>query len=107
MRAHHSKTKSSSSKVSGVCLHTTDLDKFMTCGDDGTIRIWSMSEKRCSRVIDLNIDENSMRLSNDPNTNEIREMSRLICLDIDHKSEFMAVGCLDGTVRVINMKNFD
>ncbi len=94
------------SKINGICIQYSAPDRFLTCGDDGTVRIWSIQEKRCLFVIDLNIDQQGMVLSLDPNTKQIREVSRLTSIDVDFTSSFAAVGCFDGSVRIINMTSF-
>lgn len=33
----------------GLCVHPTDPDLFVTCGDDNTVRMWSISKKRLIR----------------------------------------------------------
>lgn len=43
-----------SGELWGLCMHPTDPDQFVTTGDDKTIRVWSISQRRLLRkaVID-------------------------------------------------------
>jgi WD40 repeat protein len=82
-------------------------ERFVTCCDDGTVREWNAVTKKCTKVINLNVDENGMMLGIDPYTKDIRDCSKLRCIDINSKKTTMAaVGCYDGTIRIISLGTY-
>lgn len=102
MKSHFSKSRGQ--ETSEVCaVHPIrDAGLFLTCGDDGTVRVWSSIERTCKRVLDLNIDKDGMVLGLDPQTRSIRACSKLKAMDIS--SEWLTVGCADGTIRIVSLQ---
>lgn len=78
-------------------------DVFYTCSDDGTLREWSCTSKICLRVLNLNIDEHNVSLGPDPITKDIRDCSKLRVIGISpaKKGNAAAIGCYDGTIRLV------
>jgi WD40 repeat protein len=82
-------------------------ERFLTCADDGTVREWNPVTKKCTKVVNLNIDENGMMLGPDPYTKNIRDCSKLRVIDINPKKSTMAaVGCYDGSIRILSLKTY-
>jgi len=76
---------------------------------DGTLREWSISEKRQLRAIRLDIDEHGSILplsSESRSKNDVQELGKLMCVGIDMQDSTAIVGCKDGTVRVVDLKKF-
>jgi len=107
LKAHFSTDRSGkgSSEVWGLAV-LKDGDEFVTCGDDGTLRRWSASQRKCLQVLNLNVDENGMILGPDQRTNDLKLCSRLRSLDIHPQGQMAAVGCEDGTVRIVDLKHW-
>jgi len=49
----------------GLAFHPTDNDIFATCGDDGTIRIWSVRKRKLSRKAKVDCSMRAISWSND------------------------------------------
>lgn len=106
MRSHYNLTRTKPSQIASVIPDKENNDLFYSCGDDGTLRVWDAQQMKCLSVIDLNIDNNGCTLSFDSNTKEIKEISRLRSLDHNPKKGVVAVGCQDGTIRIVYVKDF-
>lgn len=78
----------------GLALYTNEKkeDNFVTCSDDGFVRIWSVAEKKLLGYIELNANTKLevMPFSDD---------SKLRCICVN-KQETAAVGCKSGLIRV-------
>jgi hypothetical protein len=46
VKGHYTPNQKWTNEVWGLCVFKQDNDKWATCSDDGTLRIWSVS-KRC------------------------------------------------------------
>jgi echinoderm microtubule-associated protein-like 6 len=104
MRSHYNRTLQKPSEISSIAAHSTDDNIFFTCGDDGTLRVWNAALRQSISGVDLNIDKTGNIMSRDPNTREIRSASKLQSLSYCSKYDIMAIGCEDGTVRVVSLK---
>jgi WD40 repeat protein len=54
-----------SGELWGLCTHPTDPDVFVTCGDDKTVRVWSISHRRLLRKAVLDCTARSVAWSHD------------------------------------------
>ena len=43
-------------EIWGLCLNPADKDEYITCSDDGTVRVWSASEKKVKRQARIDLD---------------------------------------------------
>jgi len=53
MRGHYSPNKYWTNEVWGICALNTDKDKYLSSGDDGTIRLYSSSKHKVLKVMNL------------------------------------------------------
>lgn len=104
-RSHYNRTIDKPSEISSIVAHSVDDKIFYTSGDDGSLRVWNAANRQCVMVIDLNIDKCGNIMSRDPNTKEIRAMSKLQSLSYSAKHDIAAVGCEDGTLRIVSMRD--
>jgi len=75
---------------------------------DGTLREWSVKERRQKRACRLDIDEKGsiLPLSTFKKSNgdcDMQEIGKLMCVGIDMKDQFAVVGCRDGTIRFVDL----
>lgn len=105
VKGHMHKNRVRPSQINGLdCMPD---DSFATSGDDGTLRIWSIEKKTCTQIVNLNIDQNGMVLSLDPITKELRSSAKLKSVDVNHTVQVAAVGCRDGTLRIITLSGWN
>ena len=107
MRSHYSLSKPNKKEFElwGLGI-LNDGDRYLTCGDDGTLRMWSSSQRKCTAILNLNIDENGMPLGPDPRTKQIKDCSRLTSIDVHPNNVMAVIGCEDGTVRIISIPDW-
>ena len=101
VKPHFNKNKVRAAQINGLCMDESG-DNFLTCGDDGYLKIWSTEKKACLVSVNLNIDKNGMLLSLDPLKKEIRDSAKLKSIDINKEHNLIAVGCRDGTLRIVS-----
>ena len=99
LKSHYSPSIKESSEVWGLAVGH-DGNFFITVGDDATLRMWSTSQKEILKTMELDIDANSQKLSNDVQTNELQDQAKLRCIDLSPDQVHAAIGCKDGTIRV-------
>jgi WD40 repeat protein len=97
-QAHYSTDPTWTNEVWGLARMRDD-DKFLTCSDDSTLRMWSTSERKCLSRVSLNIDAKGNSLK----TKEAKNSGRLRSLAINPNENLIAVGCYDGTLRVVQL----
>ena len=101
---HFAKNKKWLNEVWGLAV-LQDGDTFITCSDDGTIRKWSSSQRRCVFSMNLNLDGKGVAMGPDPTTKDLRDCSKLRSLAVHPNGGLIAVGCLDGSVRILKSKD--
>lgn len=74
--------------------------------DDSTVRVWSSASKSLLKLVSLNVAEDGEQLDLDPHTGELSDGARLRSVSISPQDLFIAVGAKDGTLRIINSKDF-
>ena len=80
-----------------------DNERFITAGDDAILRIWSIPEKKMLETIDLNYDFEGKKLQIDQQTHDIAFVSRATSMDVSQNNRYIAIGCRNGSVRVITI----
>lgn len=107
LTSHYNNNASWMTEVRGLSM-AKEADKYYTCADDGTLREWSILKKECLRVLNLNVDEQGIMLGKDPLTKNISDCAKLRVVEVSMapKGNFAAVGCFDGTVRIVNLKSW-
>lgn len=81
-------------------LSVTKGDVWVTCSDDATIRFWSTSKKCQIKWAKLNIAANEDEIPFDK-TGQIDDSCKGRSVDVSPDEKTVAVGCKDGTLRVI------
>lgn len=67
--------------------------KFLTCSDDGILRIWSIKERKLLSYLEL------FKNSKEQNVLDFDD-TKLRCLSISPKEDTVAIGCKSGAIRV-------
>ena len=101
-RCHYNPARSLTASLNSILPVAENC--FLSCGGDGTVRLWSSEERRCLKILNLNIDEDGVVLPLDSVTHDLRPCSNLTCMDIAKVSQLLLVGCADGSIRVISIK---
>ena len=86
VRGHYAPSRGTAVTNEAWGLHVSADDEFLTCSDDGTLRLWSLSQKRQLAVKEFGKVENS------------NDSSRARC--VTSNEQYIAVGFLDGHFEV-------
>jgi WD40 repeat protein len=76
-------------------------DTYMTCGDDGTLRMWSISQRKMIAAINLNVDNKGILTGPNPKTKDLVDSSKLRTIDVNPSGNTVAVGSVDGTLKFV------
>jgi WD40 repeat protein len=96
---HYSPSTKYTNEVWGLEV-TPDTDKYISTSDDGTLRLWDAKLRSQIKFVNLAVDQSGQALPMDPATNELSDASKARCVDVKPKGDEVAVGFLDGSVRV-------
>jgi hypothetical protein len=61
MRGHYSPNPLWTNEVWGLDVFHNDNDKYLTCSDDATLRLYSKSQRRCLTIVKLDWDYDHKR----------------------------------------------
>lgn len=104
MKGHFTPSFKTTNEVWGLAEFPNNPDLYATCGDDGTLRVFSQSQKKIVKCISINIDCDGAPIPNDPDTGELRNCSKGRALAVSPNGNLLVVGALDGTIRVFDRK---
>jgi microtubule-associated protein-like 6 len=86
-------------------LDVLDQDRYVSVSDDATLRIWNSSTRKCEMSIQLDVDAKGNHLPKDPKTKDLQESCKLRAVAVSHNKKWAAVGCKDGTVRLVDLQS--
>lgn len=104
MKAHFAPNLKTSNEVWGLATFPNDPDAFVTCGDDATLRVWSIQQRKLLKQV------GKTNLSNQPNaeldmdtkTGDLSDQSRGRSIAVTNDGENIIVGFKDGTIKVFD-----
>lgn len=101
-QSHFARSSKWTNEVWGLTV-LRDGDTFLTCSDDCTLRLWSSAQRRCLKRMNLNIDKNGTLLAPDQKTKDTRGCSKLRSVAVSPNEKIVAVGTMDGTLRIVDI----
>lgn len=78
-------------------------DKFVTCSDDSTVRVWDMKSKEQVSYQRLDLDKDGKPIPRNKLTGDFEDKAKGRCLAVSD-NDYTLVGCKDGTLRVFDSK---
>ncbi|CAK66752.1 unnamed protein product (macronuclear) [Paramecium tetraurelia] len=99
MKSHCSPNKRSLNEIWGLAINPQDSDQYYTCGDDGTLRSWSISQKKMLNCIKTNLDVNGAEIKQDE-VGELPDNTKGRCIAVSLDGISICVGFKDGTFRI-------
>ncbi|KRW98348.1 WD40-repeat-containing domain [Pseudocohnilembus persalinus] len=102
MAGHYTPNQQAFNEVWGLAVFPNNKDFYATCSDDGTLRIWSVSEKKMLKQVSINQDENGNQLPPEKESKDIQNKGKGRAIGISPDGNFIVVGHHDGTIRVLN-----
>lgn len=76
-------------------------DKYATCSDDGTLRVWDIEKKEQLTWVDLKFNDKLKPLVLNAKEKFLPDSVKGRCCAVS-QDRFIVIGCKDGTVRVLN-----
>lgn len=104
MRGHFCPNLKWTNEVWGLDIFTDDKDKFVTCSDDGTFRVWSIGERKQVAFGRTTTTQDGKPEPRDLNTGDFTDKCKARVVCAIPKDEGFVVGMKDGTVRVFDNK---
>ncbi|CAK5028040.1 unnamed protein product [Meloidogyne enterolobii] len=87
-------TKGHTAAINSVCWHPLSKNEFLTCADDGTLRIWDINDyKDVTKCINT-----QRKLIKTKNSTGKRALATTCCYSRDGK--LIAAGCDDGSIQI-------
>lgn len=77
----------------------TNTNEFVTCSDDGTVRIWSLLDRKCLGLAKTNLDKDGSLTARDKATGDFADSTKGRALAVSPDGESIVVGFKDGTLR--------
>ena len=81
-------------------------ESYVSVGDDGTLRVFSATDKKMERRINLNLDSSGKPLPKDPATKELNNGAKGRSISISPNRKLAAVGFRDGSLRIFATKDW-
>jgi len=88
-----SRSESATNEVWGLAIFP-DGQQFLSGGDDGTLRLWSIAEKRQIKAIKLD------------SAVQVPDSAKVRCIALAPDERSIAIGCKDGTVKLLDSQSF-
>jgi microtubule-associated protein-like 6 len=92
---HYSQSREDANEINGIS-YLTKKDLFVTVSDDSTLRFWDAEKNKQVEYFKLDIDNNGQKIKNSEGLN----ISKAQCVDGNLKETHIAVGFIDGSVRI-------
>lgn len=104
MSGHYSKSSRWTNEVWG--LFPLSENRFLSCSDDATLRLWDANLKKSIKILDLNLDKKGAKL--EPKRNkDVQDKAKLRSVGVDEVLMHAAVGCKEGTIRIVDIKKWE
>lgn len=81
-------------------------DLYVSVSDDATLRVWSSSERKLVKRVNLAIDSSGKEIDLDPETKELSSAVKGRSVDVSPNGKFVAVGFRDGSFRIYLTKDW-
>jgi WD40 repeat protein/Ca2+-binding EF-hand superfamily protein len=104
MTGHFARNAQWTNEVWG--LFSLNEEIYVTCSDDGTLRMWSATKRRLLKQLELNIDLKGAKLPLDKTTNDLIESAKLRAVTVCQEKKHLAVGCKEGTLRIVDIESW-
>ncbi|CAK72848.1 unnamed protein product (macronuclear) [Paramecium tetraurelia] len=99
MNSHYYPNKRSFNEIWGLAINPQDSDQYYTCGDDATLRSWSISQKKMLNMIKTNLDGNGVEIRQEEG-GELPDNIKGRCIAVSQDGISIVVGFKDGTIRI-------
>lgn len=99
IRGHYGPCKKDTNEVWGLAV-CNQSNKYFSCSDDGSLRLWNVETREMETLVNLNLDENGEELPPNPETKELNMRAKARSVAVSPDDSTIAVGFRDGSFRV-------
>lgn len=92
LKSHYAACKKTTSEVWGLAYFINEIDNFVTCGDDATLRLWSFRKHQQIKMVRTVLDAHGQETAFDHKTNEIPDSCKGRSVAVTSDGEFIIVG---------------
>ncbi|CAD8200325.1 unnamed protein product [Paramecium octaurelia] len=100
MRGHFCPNLKWTNEVWGLDIFQEDQDKFVTCSDDGTVRVWSIADRKQVKIGSTLLTADGKEEKRDLNTGDFTDQCKARVVSTNPKDEGFTAGMKDGTIRI-------
>ncbi|EGR30797.1 hypothetical protein IMG5_123400 [Ichthyophthirius multifiliis] len=100
MQGHFSPNAKWTNEVWGLAVFPNNPDEYATCSDDGTLRIWSCSQRKLLRLTQTQFNKQGEIVARDKATGDYNDSVKARAIAISPDGSAIVVGHKDGTIRV-------
>jgi len=100
MSGHYTPNKQWTNEAWGLAPFHKDPDQYVTCSDDGTLRIWSSKERKQLKFIRTTLDVNKEETPLDKQTGDLQDSVKARCVEVSPDDKLIATGFKDGFVKI-------
>ena len=106
MTGHYCPNKKSNNEVWGLAVYKDGphKDKFITCSDDATLRVWDSNTRKQYCLVHLNKDEKGNQLPIDKKTLGVKDEYKGRSVTISPDGKYIAVGMKTGPVIILDSR---
>lgn len=98
MKGHFSPNLKWTNEVWGLSVFP-DTDTFATCSDDGTLRVWSLPERKQIALIKTNLNKENSETPRDPATGDFADSVKGRALAVSPEGNTIVAGFKEGTLK--------
>ena len=99
MTGHYTPCQTWTNEIWGLDIFKKDDDKFCSCGDDGTLRIYSIKDRKQIAVCETTLNAKKKPENPDKKTGDPADTSKGRCVGANKAGTLMGVGMKDGTIK--------
>lgn len=99
MTGHYTPLQKWTNEIWGLDVLKKDDDKFVSCGDDGTLRMYSISARKQIAVVETTLDAKKKPEKLDKQTGDPADTTKGRCVGVSKKGDVFIVGMKDGTLK--------
>ena len=103
MSGHYAPSLKWTNEVWG--LDVLDRERVVSVSDDATLRVWNVNTRSLESIVKLNVDAKGNPMPRCSKTGDIQDSCKLRSVSASKSGKWAAVGCKDGTVRLVDLVN--
>ncbi len=107
MKGHYTPNMKWTNEIWGLDIFD-DNDRYISCADDGTLRMWSAKQRKMLKWLALDTDATGKKYKKDKKKakGDLQEKAKAISCGISPDQKWIVVGFKEGTVAVVSIEEW-